>query len=149
MTPYEALYGRRYRISIHWHEDGEMKYLEPELVDQATKAIQKIQQRMKTSQCQQKSYTDRRHRSLEFEVGDQVFVRTSIMGGVMRFGKKGKLSPRFVRPFKILERVRKVAYQLVRPPSITGIHEVFHVSILRKYVNDPSHILKYQEVEIT
>ena len=139
MTPYEDLYGRRCRTPIHWHETGERKYLGPELVDQATEAIQKLQQRMKSSQNRQKSYADRHRRPLEFEVGDQVFVRISTMRGVMRFVEKGKLSPRFVGPFEILERVGKLAYRL----ALTGIHKVFHVSMLRKYVSDPSYILKY------
>ena len=102
-APYEALYRRKCRSPMHWDEVGERKYLGPELVEQATEAIKKIQERMKTSQSHQKSYADRRRRSLEFEVGEQVFLNISPIRGITRFGKKGKLSLRFVGPFEVLE----------------------------------------------
>ena len=141
MAPYEALYGRKCRSPVQWDEVGERKYLGPELVEQATEAIKKIQKRMKTSQSRQKSYADQRRRPLEFEVGEHVFLKISPMRGIMRFGKKGKLSPRFVGPFEILERVGVVAYRLALPPSMFGVHDVFHISMLRKYIRDPSHVL--------
>ena len=118
-------------------------------MEQASEAIRKIRQRMKAVQSRQKSYTDEKRRPLEFEAGDTVFLKTSPMKGVMRFCQKGKLSPRYVGPFEILERVGKVAYQLALPPAISGLHDVFHVLMLRKYVADPAHILKQPEVEIT
>ena len=149
MAPYEALYGRKCRSPVHWDEAGEKKYLGPELVEQASEAIWKIRQRMKTAQSRQKSYADKRRRPLEFEAGDKVFLKTSLVKGVMRFSQKGKLSPRYVGPFEILERVGKVAYRLALPPAMSGLHDVFHVSMLRKYVSDPAHILRYPEVEIT
>ena len=104
---------------------------------------------MKTSQSRQKSYADQRRRPLEFEVGKHVFLKISPMRGIMRFGKKGKLSPRFVGQFEILEWIGAVAYRLALPPSIYGVHDVFHVSMLRKYIRDPSHVLPHQEFEIT
>ena len=104
---------------------------------------------MKAVQSRQKSYTDEKRRPLEFEAGDTVFLKTSPMKGVMRFCQKGKLSPRYVGPFEILERVGKVAYQLALPPAISGLHDVFHVLMFRKYVADSAHILKHPEVEIT
>ena len=149
MAPYEALYGRKCRSPIHWHEAGERKYLGPELVEQATEAVEKIQQHMKTSQNRQKNYADKRRKPLEFTVGEQVFLKVSPMRGIMRFGKKGKLSPRYVGPFEILERIGPVAYRLALPPSMTGVHDVFHVSMLRKYIRDPSHVIQHQEIEIT
>ena len=112
MAPYEALYERKYRLPVHWDEAGEKKYLGPNLVEQASKAIPKIRQRMKTAQSRQKSYANKRRRSLEFEAGDKVFLKTSPVKGMMRFRQKGKLSPRYVGPFEILERVGKVAYRL-------------------------------------
>ena len=87
-------------------------------------------------------------RSLEFEVGDFVFLKISPTKGVIRFGSQGKLSPRFIGPFKILERVGEVAYRLVLPPSLDGVHEAFHVSQLRKYVGDDSHVLEHSELEL-
>ena len=149
MAPYEALYGRKCRSPIHWDEAGESKLFGPELVEQTTEAIKTIRARMKTSQSRQKSYADKRRRPLEFEAGEKVFLKVSPMRGVMRFGKKGKLSPRYVGPFEILERVGKAAYRLALPPSMSNLHDVFHVSMLRKYMSDPSHVLQDQEVEVS
>ena len=85
---------------------------------------------------------------MEFQVGDHVFLRVSPLRGVRRFEKKGKLSPRFIGPFEILERIGQVAYRLALPPSLSGVHDVFHVSILRNYVLDPTHVLKYEDLEL-
>ena len=76
-------------------------------------------------------------------------MKVSPFRGLIRFGKKGKLSPRFIGPFKILKRVGAKAYRLVLPPSIIAVHDVYHVSMLRKYIRGSSHVLKHQEVEIT
>ena len=85
---------------------------------------------------------------MELETGDKVFLQVAPMKGVMRFGKKGKLSPRFVRPFEFLERVGEVAYRIALPSALTGIHNVFHESMLRKYIPDPSHVLSYKPFQI-
>ena len=103
---------------------------------------------MLTAQSRQKSYADTRRRDLKFEVGDKVFLKVSPMKGVMRFGKKGKLSPRFVGPFEVLERIGVVAYRLALPPSLSAVHNVFHVSMLRKYISDPSHVLNYEPLQL-
>ena len=84
---------------------------------------------------------------MEFEIGSKVFLKISPMKGVTRFRKRGKLNPRFIGPFEILERVSKVSYRLALPPSMSGVHDVYHVSMLRKYVYDPSHILQHPKVE--
>ncbi|XP_055823567.1 uncharacterized protein LOC129892053, partial [Solanum dulcamara] len=101
------------------------------------------------SGSRQKSYADRRVRPLEFMVGDCVWLKISPMKGVMRFGKKGKLSPRFVGPFEILRRVGGVAYKLALPPKLSAVHPVFHVSMLRKYIPDESHVISYDAVELS
>ena len=101
-----------------------------------------------TAQSRQKSYADKRRRPLEFEAGDHVFLKVMPKRGVVRFGKQGKLSPRFIGPFKVLERVGVVAYRLALPPSLSGVHEVFHVSILRKYTPDPAHVVDWGELVI-
>uniref|UniRef100_A0A6N2LYN7 Reverse transcriptase n=1 Tax=Salix viminalis TaxID=40686 RepID=A0A6N2LYN7_SALVM len=121
MATYEALYGRRCRSPVHWDEVGERKLLGPELVQQTAEAVDKIHQRLKTAQSRQKSYADRRRRDLEFEIGDYVFLRVSPMKGVLRFGKKRKLSPRYIGPFEILDRVGDKAYRLLLPSSLAGI----------------------------
>ena len=89
-----------------------------------------------------------RRRPIEFEVWDHVFLKVMPKRGVVRFGKRGKLSPRFIGPFEILERVGTVTYQLALPPSMSGVHEVFHVSILRKYTSDPAHVVDWGQIEI-
>ena len=109
----------------------------------------KICDRMKTAQSRQKSYADKRRRDLEFAVGDHVFVKIALMKGVMRFGKKGKLSPRFIGPFEILERIGTLAYRVALPPALAGVHNVFHISMLRKYMSNPSHVLNYEPLQLT
>ena len=89
-----------------------------------------------------------RRRPLEFEVGDHVFLKVIPKRGVVRFGKHGKLSSRFIGPFDILERVGTVAYRLALPPSMSGVHEVFHVSMLRKYTPDPAHVVDWGQIEV-
>ena len=96
----------------------------------------------------QKSYADKRRRPLEFSVGDSVFLKVAPMKGVMRFGKKGKLSPRYIGPFEIIERIGKVAYRLALPPELASVHSVFHVAMLRKYILDPSHVLQHEPIQV-
>ncbi|KAA0032380.1 ty3-gypsy retrotransposon protein [Cucumis melo var. makuwa] len=148
MAPFEALYGKCCRFPICWGEVGEQRLMGPELVQSTNEAIQKIRSRMHTAQSRQKSYADVRRKDLKFDVGDKVFLKVAPMRGVLRFEKRGKLSPRFVGPFEILERIGPVAYRLALPPSLSTVHDVFHVSMLRKYVSDPSHVVDYEPLEI-
>ena len=103
---------------------------------------------MLTAQSRQKSYADLKRRDIEFAVGEFVFLKISPMKGVMRFGKKGKLSPRYIGLFEILDRVGQVAYRLALPPALAETHNVFHISMLRKYVSDPSHVLSYEPLQL-
>ncbi|KAL0537623.1 hypothetical protein IC582_026606 [Cucumis melo] len=148
MALFEALYGKCCRSPVCWGEVGEQRLMGPELVQSTNEVIQKIRSRMHTAQCRQKSYADVRRKDLEFEVGDKVFLKVAPMRGVVRFERRGKLSPRFVGPFEILERIGPVAYRLALPPSLSTVHDVFHVSMLRKYVPDPSHVVDYEPLEI-
>ena len=148
MAPFEALYGRRCRSPIGWFEVGESKLVGPDLIQEAIEKVQLIRERLVTAQSRQKSYADQRRRPLEFGVGEHVFLRVSPMKGILRFGRRGKLSPRFIGPFEILERVGQAAYRLALPPDLSGVHPVFHVSMLRKYVHDPSHIIQHNLVEL-
>ena len=107
-----------------------------------------IRRRLLTAQNRQKSYADRLHRPLEFEVGDHIFLKVMPKRGVVRLGKRGKLSPRFIRPFEILERVGTVAYRLALPPSMSNVHEVFHISMLQKYTPDPAHVVDWGEITV-
>ena len=103
-------------------------------MEQTTDKIRVIKARMKTAQDRQKSYADKRRRDLEFEVGNHVWLRVMPIKGVRRFGITGKLSPRYIGPFEILRRIGTLAYELALPPQLSHVHNVFHVSMLRKYV---------------
>ena len=95
------------------------------------------------AQSWQKSYADRRCRILKFEVGNHVFLKVMPKREVVRFGKRGKLTPRYIGPFEVLKRVGTIAYRFVLPPSLSGVHEVFHVSMLQKYTPDPTHVVDW------
>ncbi|XP_059306399.1 uncharacterized protein LOC132057817 [Lycium ferocissimum] len=148
MAPYEALYGRRCRSPIGWFEPTEVEFLGPNSVHEEIEKVNLITQRLKTAQSRQKSYTDMRHRELEFSVSDKVFLKVSPMNGVMRFGKKGKLSLRFIGPYEIVRKIGTVAYKLKLSSDMAMVHPVFHVSMLRLYKPDPSHVLNHEEIEI-
>ncbi|KAA0067837.1 pol protein [Cucumis melo var. makuwa] len=148
MAPFEALYDKCCRSPVCWGEVGEQRLMGPELVQSTNEAIQKIRSCMHTAQSRQKSYADVRRKDLEFDVGDKVFLKVAPMKGVLQFERRGKLSPRFVGPFEILKRIGPVAYRLALPPSLSVVHDVFHVSMLRKYVPDPSHVVDYEPLEI-
>ena len=122
--------------------------LGPELVQETTNKVKLIRQRLETAQSRQKSYADKQTRPLSFDVSDHVFLKVKPRHGVIRFGKKGKLTPRYVGPFEILERVGEVAYRLALPPSLASIHNVFHVSMLRKYLADPSHVIDWNDLNV-
>ncbi|KAL6125720.1 hypothetical protein ACLB2K_073774 [Fragaria x ananassa] len=96
----------------------------------------------------QKSYADNRRKDLEFQVGDWIFLKLSPWKGVVRFGKRGKLSPRYIGPYDVIERVGIVAYRLELPSELPRIHNVFHVSMFRKYIADPSHVLQKQQISL-
>ncbi|RVW89330.1 Transposon Ty3-I Gag-Pol polyprotein [Vitis vinifera] len=149
IAPYEALYGRPCRSPLCWIEMGESRLLGPEIVQETTEKIQLIKEKLKTAQDRQKSYADKRRRPLEFEEGDWVFVKVSPRRGIFRFGKKGKLAPRFVGPFQIDKRVGPVAYKLILPQQLSLVHDVFHVSMLRKCTPYPTWIVDLQDVQIS
>ena len=148
MAPYEALYGRLCRSPICWTKVRESSTTGPILIRDASAKVNLIWRRLLTTQIRQKSYADKRHRSLEFEAGDHVFLKVMPKRGVVRFGKQGKLSPIFIEPFKILKRVGIVVYRLALPPSFSGVHEVFHVSMLRKYTPDPTNVVDWGELTV-
>jgi hypothetical protein len=119
-----------------------------ELIQDTREKLRVIKERMSAAQSRQKSYADKRRRPLEFEVEDHVFLKVSPMRGVMRFGKKGKLSPIFIGPFKITQKVGKLAYRVALPPDLIETHDVFQVSMLRKYIFNPEVIVEYEPLGI-
>ncbi|KAL0439017.1 UNVERIFIED_CONTAM: Transposon Tf2-12 polyprotein [Sesamum latifolium] len=127
MAPYEALYGRKCRSPICWDIEGLRQFEGPELVQETVDKIQTVKQCLKAAQDRQKSYVDKHRREMEYEVGEKVFLRVSPWRGILRFGKKGKLSPRYIGPYEILERVGPLAYRLALPVELSQIHDVFHV----------------------
>ncbi|GJY15895.1 putative reverse transcriptase domain-containing protein [Tanacetum coccineum] len=133
---FKALYGRKCRSPIMWAEVGEGQLIGPELVQETTDKISQIKDRLKATRDRQKSYADKRRKPLEFSVGDYVLLKVSPWKGVVRFGKKGKLAPRFVGPFEITERIGPFAYRLRLPEELNGVHDTFHVSNLKKCLAD-------------
>ncbi|WVZ48713.1 LOW QUALITY PROTEIN: hypothetical protein U9M48_000132 [Paspalum notatum var. saurae] len=148
MAPFEALYGRRCRTPLNWSEPGESVTFGPELVTQAEEQVKFIHSNLKRAQSGQKSYSDKRRRPLAFEGGDHVYLRVSPMKGVHQFGVKGKLAPRYVGPFKITERCGSVAYQLELLPHLTAVHDVFHVSQLKKCLRVPKEVIDTSQIQI-
>ena len=113
----------------------------PNIVRDIAEAVEKIRKCMLAAQDMQKFYANPKRRPLEFSIGDKVFLKVAPMKDIMRFEKKEKLSPRFIGPYEILEKVRNVAYRLALPPELSCVHNVFHVSMLRRYILDLSHVL--------
>ena len=148
MAPYEALYGRKCRVPLCWDLMDRTIPEGPDVIQESIDALKIVQQNMRAAQSRQKSYADNRRKMLQFEVGDKVFLKVSPTRGVQRFGVRGKLSPKFIGPFEILRRVGEVSYELALPPSLAKVHNVFHVSQLRKYVHDPSHVLAHEPLLI-
>ncbi|GJX20975.1 putative reverse transcriptase domain-containing protein [Tanacetum coccineum] len=131
-APFEALYGQKCRSPVCWTEVGEAQILGPELIQETTEKIIQIKQRMQAARDRQKSYADLKRKPMEFQVGDKVMLKVSPWKGVVRFGKRGKLNPRYVGPFKVLEKVGEVAYKLELPEELSRVHNTFHVSNLKK-----------------
>jgi hypothetical protein len=123
MTPFEVLYGCRYHTPLNWIEPGEKVIFCPDIVDEAN---------LRAAKSRQESYGNKRHRPLEFEFEDHVYLKVSPMNGVKRFGMKGKLAPRYIGPFPILEKCETMAYKVELPPALVGAHNIFHVSQLKK-----------------
>ncbi|XP_016164459.1 uncharacterized protein LOC107606978 [Arachis ipaensis] len=131
-----------------WYEASESSVLGPDLVEETTEKIKKIRARILTAQSRQKSYADQRRKSLEFEVGEHVFLSVTPTTGIGRAIKTKKLNPRYIRPFEILRQFGLVAYQVALPPRLSNLHDVFHMSKLRKYTSDAAHVLESKSVEL-
>ncbi|KAA3461683.1 reverse transcriptase [Gossypium australe] len=148
MAPYEAFYGRKCRTPLYWTELSENKLHGVNLIKDLEQKVKLIRDYLKAASDRQKSYADLKQKDIEFEIGDKVFLKVSPWKKVLRFGRKGKLSPRFIGPYEIIERVGPVAYRLKLPSKLEKIHNVFHVLMLRRYRLDPSHVIAPSEIEI-
>nr|GEW69569.1 putative reverse transcriptase domain-containing protein [Tanacetum cinerariifolium] len=147
-APYETLYGRKCRSSVCWAKVGESQLTGPELIQETTKKIVLIKQRMQAAQDRQKNYADRKRKPMEFDIGDRVMLKVSPWKGVVRFGKRGKLNPRYIRPFKVLAKVGKVAYKLELSQELSRVHHTFHVSNLKKCYSDEPLVMPLEGVHI-
>ncbi|GJR85297.1 putative reverse transcriptase domain-containing protein [Tanacetum coccineum] len=145
---FEALYGRKYRSPVLWAEIGEGSLIGPELVQETTDKVVVIKEKLKAARDCQKIYTDNMRKLLEFEVGDRVMLKVSPWKGVVHFGKKGKLAPRYVGPFEILERIGPVTDQLRLSKELIGVHDMFHVSNLKKCLADTSLHVPLDEIKV-
>ncbi|GKC14381.1 hypothetical protein Tco_1011163 [Tanacetum coccineum] len=132
------MYGRKCRSPICWAEVGDAQLTDPEIIRETTEKIIQIKHRLQASRDRQKSYANKRRKPIEFQVGDKVMLKVSPWKGVIRFGKRGKLNPRYIRPFKILAKVGTVAYRLELLEKLSRIHSTFHVSNLKKCLSDES-----------
>ncbi|GJT55362.1 putative reverse transcriptase domain-containing protein [Tanacetum coccineum] len=147
-APFEALYERKCRSPVCWSEVGDNQLTGPELIRETTEKIIQIKNRLLTARSRQKSYADVRRKPMEFNVDDMVMLKVSPWKGVIRFGKRGKLSPRYVGPFKIIERIGPVAYRLELPEKLRGIHNTFHVSNLKKCLADENLVIPLEEIQL-
>jgi hypothetical protein len=131
MSPFEALYGRPCHTPLSFSKSGERVIFGSDIMTEAEEKVKQIQANILTAQSRQKSYTDKRRSPLEFDVGDHIYLRVSPMKGVRRFGIKGKLAPRYISPYPIIDNYGPISYQVELPAKISGVHNVFHVSQLK------------------
>ncbi|GJT27367.1 putative reverse transcriptase domain-containing protein [Tanacetum coccineum] len=147
-SPFEALYGRKCHSLIMWAEVQEGQLIGPKLVQETTEKISQIKDRLKDARDRQKSYANKRRKPLEFSVGEYVLLKVSPWKGVVHFGEKGKLAHRFGEPFEITERIGVVAYRLRLLKELNGVHDMFHVSNLKKCLADPTLQVPLYEIQV-
>jgi hypothetical protein len=141
MSPFEAVYGRPCRTPLSWSESGKRVIFGPDIVTEAGEKVKQIQANILTAQSRQKSYVDKRRCPLEFEVGDHVYLRVFLMKGVRHFGIKGKLAPRYISLYPIIDKYGSLSYQVELPSKLLGVHNVFHVSQLKRCLKLPSDVV--------
>ncbi|GKA25874.1 putative reverse transcriptase domain-containing protein [Tanacetum coccineum] len=147
-APFEALYGRKCRSPVCWVEVGDAQLTGPEIIHETTKKIMQIKSRIQATCDRQKSYTDVRHKPLEFRVGEKVMLKVSPWKWVIRFGKQENLNQRYIRPFKVLAKVGTVSYKLKLPQQLSKVHSTFHVSNLKKCLLGESLVIPLDKIHI-
>jgi hypothetical protein len=146
MSPFQALYGRNCRTPLHWDQPDERQVFGPYIFLEEN--IRMVRENLKAAQSRQRSYADTRRRELSFEVGDYVYLKVSPIRGTKRFGVKGKLASRYIGPYQIQARRGEVAYQLSLPENLSAVHDVFHVSQLKKCLRVPKEQLPMEDLEV-
>ncbi|GKE39112.1 putative reverse transcriptase domain-containing protein, partial [Tanacetum coccineum] len=145
---FEVLYGRKCQSPICWAKVGDSQFTGLEIIHETTEKIVQIKSRIQAARDRQKSYADVRRKPLEFQVGDKVMLKVSPWKGVIRFGKRGKLNPRYIGPFKIIAKVGTVAYLLELPKQLSRVHSMFHVSKLKKCMADEPLAIPLDEIQV-
>jgi hypothetical protein len=141
MSPFEALYERPCRTPLRWFESGERVISGLDIVTEVEEKVKQIQANIIAAQSRQKSYTDKRHTPLDFEVGDHVYLRVSPMKGVCRFGIKGKLTLCYIGPYPIIDKYGTTSYQVELSVKLSGVHNVFYVSQLKRCLKPPTYVV--------
>ncbi|GJV78327.1 putative reverse transcriptase domain-containing protein [Tanacetum coccineum] len=147
-APFEALYRRKCRSPVCWAKVGQVQLTGPEMVHETTKKVIQIKQRMQAARDRQKSYADLKRKLMDFQFRDRVMLKVSPWKGVLRFGKRGKLNPRYVKDFKVLEKVGSVAYKLKLPQKLSRVHNIFHVSNLKKCYSDEPLAVPFEGLHV-
>ncbi|XP_027362443.1 uncharacterized protein LOC113870045 [Abrus precatorius] len=148
MAPFEALYGRKCGTPLCWYETGETILYALDMVQKQHEQIKLIREKMKIAQDRQRSYYDKRRKPMKFQVIDHIFLKVSPVTGVGRALKSKKLSPKFIGPFEVLSKIGPVAYEIALAPNLSNLHPVFHVSQLRMYIPDPTHVIELDPVQV-
>jgi hypothetical protein len=147
LSPFKILYGRKCTTPIRWDNPADRLMVGPEILQEMENIVRKVQQNLKEAQDRQKSYADQKRRNLEFQVGDHVYMKVKAQKLSLKLGNYANLAPRFCGPLEILTRIGPVAYQLALPTNLR-IHNVFHVSLLKKYIHDPTHRIDWNLVQV-
>ena len=147
MSPFDALYGRRCKTLVSWDNPTDRIVVGPELLKEMEDQMLKIKQNLKVAQDRHKSYVDKNRIHREFKVGDHVFLKEKANRSSLKLGIYAKLAARFCGPFEILERIGLVSYMIALPASMS-VHNVFHVSLLKKYILDANHVVDWNVIQV-
>ena len=148
MAPFEVLYGRKCRTPLNWSETGERTLIGPDIIQHVEDQVCVIREHLKAAQSRENNNYDRKHKEMIYEPDEQAYLRVTPMRGTHRFNFKGKLAPRYIGPFRILSRSGPVAYRLELPPNLSQVHDVFHMSQLRRYFKDPIRVVDHEMLEL-
>jgi hypothetical protein len=147
MSPFEALYGRKCNTPVRWDNPIDRAVVGPDLLREMEEQMIKIKQNLKDYQDRRKSYADKGRNHREFKVGDHVFLKVKANKSSLKLGNFSKLAARYCGSFKIIERIGPVAYMIALPTSIS-VHNVIHVSLLKKYIHDANHVIDWNVIQV-